>query len=90
MLVQRVVSPAGGVVSCTVVDERFEPVGPIEDYLAHLQAIERSPNTVRAYASSLRLFFEHLALVASPGTPSGSTTSAGSCPSSALRPETWW
>jgi site-specific recombinase XerD len=60
MLVQRVVAPTEVGVSWTVVDERFEPVGPIEDYLAHLQAIERSPNTVRAYASSLRLFFEHL------------------------------
>jgi len=30
-------------------------------YLAHLEAIERSPNTLRAYASSLRLFFDFLA-----------------------------
>lgn len=60
MLVQRVVAPTGVGLSWTVVDERFELVEPIEDYLAHLQAIERSPNTVRAYASSLRMFFEHL------------------------------
>jgi len=51
---------AGRVGVTHVVDERFEPVGPIEDYLAHLQAIERSPNTVRALRASLRLFFEHL------------------------------
>src|SRR5680860_816506 len=60
MLIQRVVAP-GGAASWTVVDERFEPVEPVERYLAHLQAVERSPNTLRAYASSLRLFFEHLA-----------------------------
>jgi integrase/recombinase XerD len=48
-------------VSWTVVDDGFEPVEPAEAYLAHLEAIERSPNTVRAYASSLRLWFEHLA-----------------------------
>ncbi len=49
-----------GAVSWTVVDDRFDPVGPAEAYLAHLEAM-RSPNTVRAYASSLRLWFEHLA-----------------------------
>jgi len=42
--------------SVTVVDSDFEPIGPIEPYLAHLVALERSPNTVRAYATSLKLF----------------------------------
>jgi integrase/recombinase XerD len=60
MLVHKVVGP-GGETSWTVLDERFEPVEPIEVYLAHLGAIERSPNTLRAYASSLRLFFDFLA-----------------------------
>jgi integrase/recombinase XerD len=61
--VQKVLAPGAGAgaVSWTVVDERFEPVQPVESYLAHLHAVERSPNTVRAYASSLRLFFEFLA-----------------------------
>ncbi len=61
MLVQRVVAPVRGAVSWTVVDEHFEPVGPAEAYLAHLEAIERSPNTCRAYAGSLKLWFEYLA-----------------------------
>lgn len=60
MRVQRVVAPSSGAVSYTVVDEAFSPVEPAEAYLAHLSAIERSPNTVRAYASSLKLFFAHL------------------------------
>lgn len=60
MLVHKVVAP-GGETSWTVLDEQFEPVEPIEVYLAHLVAIERSPNTLRAYASSLRLFFDFLA-----------------------------
>jgi len=60
MLVHKVVAP-GGETSWTVVDECFEPVEPIEAYLAHLEAIERSPNTLRAYAASLRLFFDFLA-----------------------------
>ena len=62
MFVQRVVAPVSGAVSWTVVDDSFVPVGPAEAFLAHLVAIERSPNTVRAYASSLRLWFEHLAV----------------------------
>lgn len=37
-------------------------VGPAERFLAHLAAIERSPNTVRAYAHDLRDFFEFLAV----------------------------
>lgn len=59
MLVHKVVASGGGV-SWTVVDERFDPVEPVEAYLAHLEVLERSPNTLRAYASSLRLFFEFL------------------------------
>jgi hypothetical protein len=35
-------------------------VAPAERYLAYLSALERSPNTVRAYAASLRLWFEFL------------------------------
>jgi integrase/recombinase XerD len=58
--VLQVVAPTSGAVSFTVVDEAFTPVEPAEAYLAHLVAIERSPNTVRAYASSLKLFFEYL------------------------------
>lgn len=60
MLVQRVVMPAGGAESWTVLDDRGEVVKPAERYLAYLAAIERSPNTVRAYAVSLKLWFEFL------------------------------
>ena len=63
VLVHKVVALASQVVSYTVVDELFEPIDPAEQYLSHLVAIERSPNTVRAYASSLRLYFEHLSAV---------------------------
>ena len=38
-----------------------EVIEPVERYLAYLAAIERSPNTVRAYAISLKLWFEFLA-----------------------------
>ena len=58
--VQRVVMPVTGAESWTVVDDGWAPVEPVERYLAHLAGIERSPNTVRAYAHGLRLWFEFL------------------------------
>jgi integrase/recombinase XerD len=59
--VQRLVMPGGGAKSWTVVDDEGVPVGPVESYLAYLSAIERSPNTVRAYATSLKFWFEFCA-----------------------------
>ncbi|MDP9388342.1 MAG: site-specific integrase, partial [Actinomycetota bacterium] len=61
MLVQRVVMPSGSPDSWTVLDDDGEVIEPAERYLAYLSAIERSPNTVRAYAISLKLWFEFLA-----------------------------
>lgn len=61
MIAQRLVMPVSGTVSWTVVDEDLRPVGPAERYLAHLAAIERSPNTIRAYAHSLAMWFGFLA-----------------------------
>ena len=58
--VQRVIMPVSGAESWTVVDDESCVVEPAERYLAHLAAIERSPNTVRAYAYGLRLWFEFL------------------------------
>ncbi|MEJ7831483.1 MAG: tyrosine-type recombinase/integrase [Nocardioides sp.] len=60
MKAQRVVLPVTGSESWTVVDREFVTVEPAERYLAYLAAIERSPNTVRAYAQSLALWFEFL------------------------------
>lgn len=62
MRVQRLVMPVTGAESWTVVDEDLVPVEPVERFLAHLAAIERSPNTVKAYAHSLRLWWEFLGL----------------------------
>jgi integrase/recombinase XerD len=47
-------------VSWTVLDDSGEPIAPIEAYLSHLSAIERSPSTVRGYAIGLKLWFEFL------------------------------
>ena len=60
MLVQRVVMPGSGRESWTLLGDDGEVVEPAERYLAYLSAIERSPNTVRAYAVSLKLWFEFL------------------------------
>ena len=46
--------------SWTLVDEDSAVVEPVEGFLAHLHAIERSPNTVKAYAHDLRDWFEFL------------------------------
>ena len=52
--------PVTGAESWTVLGDDGAVVAPAERYLAYLSALERSPNTVRAYAVSLRLWFEFL------------------------------
>lgn len=61
MLVQRVAMPATGAESWTVLADDDAPVEPIERYLAYLTDIERSPNTVKAYAHDLKDFWVFLA-----------------------------
>ena len=58
MRVQRVVM-ASGAESSTVLSDGLV-IEPVEQFLAHLTAIERSPNTVRAYAHDLSDFFSYL------------------------------
>jgi hypothetical protein len=54
------VMPVSGAVSWTVLDDDGQPVEPVERYLAYLACLERSPNTVRAYAASLSFWLEFL------------------------------
>jgi integrase len=58
--VQPLVTPGCGDRSWTVVGEDGLPVEPVEAYLAHLVAVERSPNTVQAYAHSLVFWLDYL------------------------------
>ena len=58
--VQPVVMPFGDPQSWTLVDQDAAVVEPVEAFLSHLHAIERSPNTVKAYAHDLRDWFEFL------------------------------
>lgn len=62
MRVEPVVMPHDEFESWTLVDEGLAVVEPVEAFLAHLTAVERSPNTVRAYAHDLRDYFAFLAL----------------------------
>ena len=55
MRVQRVLDGAG-VESWTVLRSDFTVVDPVEQFLAHLAALDRSPNTTSAYAFDLRDF----------------------------------
>ncbi|MGH3577947.1 MAG: tyrosine-type recombinase/integrase [Mycobacterium sp.] len=60
MLVQLVVLPGSGGRSWTVLGDDDVPVGPVERFLAYLTDIERSPNTVKAYAHDLKDFWVFL------------------------------
>ena len=55
--------PGREVWSWTVLGDDGSVVEPVDIYLAYLAALERSPNTQRAYAASLKLWFEFLARV---------------------------
>src|SRR5664279_4298107 len=59
MRVQRMLMPDGSE-SWTVLDARGGPVPAVEGFLAHLQALDRSPATVRTYATSLKLWLQFL------------------------------
>lgn len=59
MRVQRVLMPDGSE-SWTVLDVGGEPVCAVEAFLAHLQALDRSPTTLRTYATSLKLWLQFL------------------------------
>lgn len=62
MRVQRVLMPGSGVESWTVLGDDHVPVAPVERFLAYLASIERSPNTVKAYAHDLKDWFSFLAV----------------------------
>lgn len=43
-----------------LLDNDFLPVEPVQEFLDYLRNIERSPNTIRAYAYHLKLYWEFL------------------------------
>ena len=61
MRVQRVVMPETEFESWTVLGDDQLPVEPVERFLAYLASIEKSPNTIKAYAHDLKDWFTYLA-----------------------------
>src|SRR3546814_16319241 len=61
MLVVKVLSPHSPRESFTVLGDDDVPVAPVERYLKYLPDIERSPNTIKAYAHDLKDWFTFLA-----------------------------
>lgn len=61
MQVVRVISPVSSRESWTVLGDDDAPVAPVDRYLGYLTDIERSPNTVKAYAHDLKDWFGFLA-----------------------------
>ncbi len=60
MFVQRVVVVGSRRESWTVLGEGGAPLAPVERYLSYLTDVERSPNTVKAYAHDLKDWFVFL------------------------------
>ena len=60
MKVQRVRLPDTGQVTWFVLDDNYVPIQPILAYLKFLHDLDRSPNTIRATAHHLKLFWEYL------------------------------
>jgi len=60
-VVQRARVPGSRRLVWIVVGEDHLPVAPIHRFLAYLDDIERSPNTIRAYAHHLKVFWDYLA-----------------------------
>ena len=60
MRVQRVLMPGWEAESWTVLGDDQVPVEPVERFLGYLTSIEKSPNTVKAYAHDLKDWFTYL------------------------------
>lgn len=60
MKVQRVRIPKSEKLTWIVLGDDYLPIEPIRQYLAYLESIERSPNTIRSYAHHLSLYWEYL------------------------------
>jgi site-specific recombinase XerD len=61
MRVQRVLMPDSAAESWTLLGDDLVPVEPVERFLGYLTAVERSPNTIKAYAHDLKDWLVYLA-----------------------------
>jgi len=61
MKVQRIRLPNSSKVTWLLLDDNHQFVEPVKTYLRYLDNLERSPNTIHAYAGHLKLLWEYLA-----------------------------
>jgi len=61
MRVQRVLMPGSAAESWTLLGDDQIPLEPVERFLGYLTSIEKSPNTIKAYAHDLKDWFTYLA-----------------------------
>lgn len=61
MRVHRVLMADSAGESWTLLGDDFLPVEPVERFLGYLAAIEKSPNTIKAFAHDLKDWFTYLA-----------------------------
>jgi integrase/recombinase XerD len=69
MRVQRVLMPGSEAESWTLLGDDQVPFEPVERFLGYLTSIEKSPNTVKAYAHDLKDWFTYLTATNSTGRP---------------------
>ncbi|MHB1949769.1 MAG: tyrosine-type recombinase/integrase [Gammaproteobacteria bacterium] len=62
MKIQRIKLP-GNRHSWLVLNDNYLPVKPIQEFTRYLENVERSPNTIRAYAHHLKLYWEYLSYI---------------------------
>jgi len=60
MRVRRVLMPGTEFESWTVLGDDHRPVEPVERFLSYLASIEKSPNTIKAYAHDLKDWMTYL------------------------------
>jgi site-specific recombinase XerD len=60
MKVQKGHLPDSNKIVWMVLDDDYLPIQPIHKYLRYLESLERSPNTIKAYARNLKLYWEFL------------------------------
>jgi integrase/recombinase XerD len=60
MKVQRVRIPSSDKVTWVLLDDSHRFIEPVKAYLKYLDSLERSPNTIHAYANHLKLLWEYL------------------------------
>ena len=89
-VVQRARIPGSDRLIWLVVGEDHLPVESIRRYLAYLDDVQRSPNTLRAYAHHLKLFWDYLDWAKLAWTDVGCHVSSNSPTNVQRIPHGWW